>query len=299
MARILSALPPSSRCHPEPASPHPTSVVSSRAKRFSAQPRDLLLLSPQSATLLCCVIPSPQSATHLCCVIPSEALFSGAEGPAFAEPAERYPPLLCHPKPASPHPTSVVSSRAKRFSAEPRDLLLGKRPQHEPIPLTPQKRAAPCRPEPPRKRCTANSPLPRAPSFPRFLRKGWEAMQPHSPHRPARLPAPWPMRSGRSTNSSDRCATPASNNESCCTRCRRTSTSRPGSMGLWSATTTRPGRRRSGRKAEAGDSGGAPQRALTYGPNGSASVTAAGIVLIKYFSARNILWAVSLSAAPR
>jgi hypothetical protein len=43
-----------------------------------------VILSPQNATRLCCVIPSPQNNTHLSCVIPSEAFFSGAEGPAFA-----------------------------------------------------------------------------------------------------------------------------------------------------------------------------------------------------------------------
>lgn len=52
------------------------------------------------------------------------------------------------------------------------------------------------------------------------------------PCHPARLPAPWLMRSGKSTSCFVRCAMCTSSSWWCCTRCRRTSTSRRISRGL-------------------------------------------------------------------
>ena len=119
-------------CHPEPAGPHLTSAVSSRAKRSSAEPRDLLLLFVLYQGL-------------------ASAFFSGAEGPAFAfrlvsglgfSQAATRPPFFEKSStrrsreqaghrwkavtlsPQAPSHTSAMSSRAKRSSAEPRDLLL-------------------------------------------------------------------------------------------------------------------------------------------------------------------------------
>ena len=59
-------------------------------------------------------------------VIPSEAPFSGAEGPAFVfRPASAADAQATRASsPAHVRPPTAVSSQAKRFSAEPRDLLL-------------------------------------------------------------------------------------------------------------------------------------------------------------------------------
>ena len=70
-------------CHPESRDLHLAYTVSSRAKRISAEPRDLLLLFHRSL--------------HHYRVIPSEAYFSGAEGPAFAF-SPLATPLPCHPE---------------------------------------------------------------------------------------------------------------------------------------------------------------------------------------------------------
>jgi len=120
--------------HPQHQLASPT-AVSSRAKRTSAEPRDLLfamhpqhqLASPiqchpersalqrSRGTCFSRCIRSTNS-PHPYSVIPSEAHFSGAEGPASRDASA-----------APTHPTHTVSSRAKRFSAEPRDLLFAMR----------------------------------------------------------------------------------------------------------------------------------------------------------------------------